>query len=63
MGELLAFHQNKTAQQRRREQPSGGAEIILFPGVRYMRMSEPVKPPKRVSRRPARRRPDTEKVS
>jgi hypothetical protein len=41
----------------------GDAEIILFPGVRYMRMSEPVKPPKRVSRRPTRRRPDKEKVS
>ncbi len=54
MGELLVFHRNKTT--RRRKLPDGGAEIILFPGVRYMRMEEPVRPAKRPPRRTPRRR-------
>jgi hypothetical protein len=56
MGELLAFHQNKPARRLRREPVPSVAEIIIFPGVRYMRMPEPVKRPKRMSRRPTRRR-------
>ena len=65
MGELLAFQPMKKAPRRRRDPVSAGAEIILFPGVRYMRMTEPVKPPKAVARRPVRRRarPEKEKVS
>jgi hypothetical protein len=65
MGELLAFHKDKTAPRRRRKPIFVDAEIILFPGVRYMRMTEPVKTPKRVSRRPGRRRvrPETEQAS
>ncbi len=65
MGELLAFQPMKKALRRRRVPVPAGAEMILFPGVRYMRMTEPAEPPKRVARRPARRRvrPEKEKVS
>ncbi len=51
MGELLAFHQKKFTSAERREPSAAGAEIILFPGVRYSRMEEPLQPVKRSPRR------------
>jgi hypothetical protein len=41
MGELLAFHQLKTASRASCDPASGSAEIIFFPGVRYVRVDEP----------------------
>jgi len=62
MCDLLAFR--KAALRRRREplspEPfSGDAEIIIFPGVRYMRMSDYAAPPKRP--RAAKRRDKAKK--
>jgi hypothetical protein len=55
MGELLAFHQKKFTSAERREPSAAGAEIILFPGVRYSRMEEPLQPLQPVKRSPRRR--------
>ena len=41
MGEVIAF-QNRVKSARRRVDPQpGGAQILFFLGVRYLRMDEP----------------------
>jgi len=64
MGELLAFPLRKSTRRQQRE-PAAFGEIVLFTGVRYIRMDEPAERPKRPSRRSPRRRErtETEKVS
>ncbi len=56
MGEILAFHQSKTASRVPREPISTSADIVFFPGVRYERMEEAYEPLKPSSRRAVRRR-------
>jgi hypothetical protein len=61
MGELLAFNLSKALRRVLREPRAVSAEIVLFPGVRYERMAEPLQPLKPASRRTPRRRDKTKK--
>jgi hypothetical protein len=63
MGDLLAFHPRKPALAERREPSAAPAEIILFPGIRYERMEEPLQPAKRAPRSRRREKPKKEKAS
>jgi len=56
MGEILPFQRDNARQRLRRERDSKAVEIIIFPGVRYMRVEEKPLPLKTPPRRPAKRR-------
>jgi len=67
MCDLLTFQRARTPRRwhepSSREPSSGQAEIIIFPGVRYVRMPDPAEAPK-PPRAPRRReRAKKEKVS
>lgn len=40
MGEIIAFRQDARRLRKTLETPPGGAQILFFLGVRYMRMDE-----------------------
>jgi hypothetical protein len=41
MGEIVAFRIREKASRHASEPPTGGAQILFFLGVRYMRLDEP----------------------
>ncbi|MGJ0509824.1 MAG: hypothetical protein ACR652_22410 [Methylocystis sp.] len=42
MGEVIAFRMRGTSSREMREPPTGGAQILFFLGVRYIRMDDPL---------------------
>jgi hypothetical protein len=49
MGEVVAFRMRERKPREASEPPKGGAQILFFLGVRYMRMEEPQAAPGMIS--------------